>query len=59
MSDSTYSVAEKLERYGVKVVGTAFEVSLDLILSEDRGRFSTLLEELEIPYPKFGVVEEC
>ena len=30
--------------------------SLDL--AEDRGRFSTLLKELDIPYPKFGVVED-
>lgn len=43
-------LAEKLEKYGVKIIGTSFEA---LDLAEDRGRFSTLLKELDIPYPKF------
>ncbi|RLJ62496.1 carbamoyl-phosphate synthase large subunit [Lacinutrix venerupis] len=45
-------LAEKLERYGVKILGTSFEA---LDLAEDRGRFSTLLKELEIPYPEFDI----
>jgi len=49
-------LAEKLERYGVKIIGTDFK-SLDL--AEDRGSFSTLLKEHNIPYPKFGVVESA
>ena len=49
-------LAEKLDRYGVKILGTSFE-SLDL--AEDRGRFSTLLKENDIPYPKFGVIEDA
>ena len=49
-------LAEKLERYGVKVIGTSFDA---LDLAEDRGRFSNLLKELEIPYPEFGVVESA
>ncbi|MEC7568082.1 MAG: carbamoyl-phosphate synthase large subunit, partial [Bacteroidota bacterium] len=47
-------LAEKLSRYGVKIMGTSFE-SLDL--AEDRGSFSTLLKENNIPYPEFGVAE--
>lgn len=47
-------LAEKLNRYGIKILGTSFE-SLDL--AEDRGSFSTLLKDLEIPYPDFGVAE--
>lgn len=47
-------LAEKLDRYGVKIIGTSFE-SLDL--AEDRGSFSTLLKENNIPYPEFGVAE--
>ena len=43
-------LAEKLERYGVKIIGTNFK-SLDL--AEDRGSFSTLLKENDIPYPMF------
>lgn len=46
-------LAEKLDRFGIPIVGTSFQ-SLDL--AEDRGRFSELLRDQEIPYPKFGVI---
>ena len=49
-------LAEKLERYGIKIIGTDFE-SLDL--AEDRGSFSSLLKENDIPYPEFGVAEDA
>lgn len=49
-------LAEKLERYGIKIIGTDFQ-SLDL--AEDRGRFSTLLKDNNIPYPKFGVIQNA
>ena len=49
-------LAEKLERYGVKIMGTSFNA---LDLAEDRGRFSNLLKDLDIPYPKFGVVKSA
>ena len=49
-------LAEKLERYGIKVLGTSFDA---LDLAEDRGRFSNLLKEIDIPYPEFGVVEDA
>ena len=49
-------LAEKLERYGIKIIGTDFK-SLDL--AEDRGSFSTLLKDNDIPYPKFGVAEDA
>jgi len=49
-------LAEKMERYGIKIIGTDFQ-SLDL--AEDRGRFSTLLQEINIPYPEFGVIENA
>ena len=47
-------LAEKLDRYGVKIIGTSFK-SLDL--AEDRGSFSTLLKDNDIPYPEFGVAQ--
>ena len=47
-------LAEKLERYGVKILGTSFQA---LDLAEDRGSFSTILKDLGIPYPEFGVAE--
>ncbi|MGB5356234.1 MAG: ATP-grasp domain-containing protein, partial [Eudoraea sp.] len=49
-------LAEKLDKYGIKIIGTSFQ-SLDL--AEDRGSFSQLLKENEIPYPEFGVAESA
>ncbi len=49
-------LAEKLDKYGIKIIGTDFK-SLDL--AEDRGSFSNLLKDNHIPYPKFGVVESA
>jgi carbamoyl-phosphate synthase large subunit len=49
-------LAEKLDRYGIKIIGTDYK-SLDL--AEDRGSFSTLLKQNNIPYPKFGVLENA
>ncbi len=45
-------LAEKLSKNGIKIIGTSFEA---LDLAEDRGSFSTLLKEMNIPYPEFGV----
>ena len=47
-------LAEKLSKYGIKIIGTSFEA---LDLAEDRGRFSELLTELNIPFPQFGIAE--
>jgi carbamoyl-phosphate synthase large subunit len=49
-------LAEKLSKYGIKILGTSFEA---LDLAEDRGAFSSLLKDLNIPYPKFGVCEDA
>lgn len=49
-------LAEKLDRYGIKIIGTDFK-SLDL--AEDRGSFSNLLKDNHIPYPKFGVINDA
>jgi carbamoyl-phosphate synthase large subunit len=49
-------LAEKLERYGIKILGTSFK---NLDLAEDRGSFSNILKEYKIPYPKFGVIEDA
>ena len=47
-------IAEKLAKYGIKIIGTSFDA---LDLAEDRGRFSELLRELKIPFPQFGIAE--
>lgn len=49
-------MAEKLTRYGIKIIGTSWEA---LDLAEDRGHFSDMLRKLDIPYPKFGTVREA
>ncbi len=47
-------LAEKLAKYNIRILGTSFDA---LDLAEDRGRFSELLSQLNIPYPKFGIAE--
>ena len=49
-------LAEKLNRYGIPILGTSFEA---LDLAEDRGRFSNLLKDNGVPYPKFGVITDA
>lgn len=49
-------LAEKLKRFGIKILGTSFEA---LDLAEDRGRFSKVLESNNILFPKYGVVEDA
>ena len=49
-------LAEKLSRYGIKIMGTSYEA---LDLAEDRGLFSNLLKEINIPYPEFGVIHDA
>jgi carbamoyl-phosphate synthase large subunit len=49
-------LAEKLSKYGIKILGTSFDA---LDLAEDRGRFSDLLTELKIPFPRFGIAENA
>jgi carbamoyl-phosphate synthase large subunit len=49
-------LAKKLHEKGIPIVGTSFE-SMDM--AEDRGRFSDLLKELNIPYPEYGTAEDA
>jgi carbamoyl-phosphate synthase large subunit len=44
-------LARRLHEKGIKIIGTSFD---DMDIAEDRGRFSDLLKELNIPYPKYG-----
>jgi len=46
-------LAEKLDKYGIPILGTSFEA---LDLAEDRGRFSNLLKDNDVPYPDFGTI---
>lgn len=49
-------LSEKLNRYGIKILGTSYDA---LDLAEDRGRFSDLLKENDIPYPQYGTIEDA
>lgn len=49
-------LAEDFKRKGIPIFGTNFE---NMDLAEDRGRFSDLLKELGIPYPKYGVAHDA
>lgn len=45
-------LSEKLHEKGIKIMGTSYD---NMDIAEDRGRFSDLLKELDIPYPDYGV----
>ncbi|MBP6049179.1 MAG: carbamoyl-phosphate synthase large subunit [Chitinophagales bacterium] len=49
-------LSKKLHERGIKIIGSSFD-SMDL--AEDRGRFSDLLKELEIPYPDYGTARDA
>ncbi|MBL7815254.1 MAG: carbamoyl-phosphate synthase large subunit [Saprospiraceae bacterium] len=49
-------LAEDLHKAGIKIIGTSYN---DLDIAEDRGRFSDLLKDLGIPYPKYGVAADA
>jgi carbamoyl-phosphate synthase large subunit len=44
-------LAKRLHEKGVNIIGTSFD---NMDIAEDRGRFSDLLKELNIPYPRYG-----
>jgi carbamoyl-phosphate synthase large subunit len=44
-------LAKRLHEKGIRIIGTSFD---NMDIAEDRGRFSDLLKELEIPYPEYG-----
>lgn len=49
-------LAKRLTEKGIKIIGTSFDA---MDIAEDRGRFSDLLKELNIPYPLYGVAESA
>ena len=44
-------LAERLHKKGIRIIGTSYD---NMDIAEDRGRFSDLLKELDIPYPEYG-----
>jgi carbamoyl-phosphate synthase large subunit len=45
-------LAGEIHRRGIPIIGTAYE---RMDLAEDRGKFSEVLKELEIPFPPYGM----
>jgi carbamoyl-phosphate synthase large subunit len=48
-------LAETFYKKGIPIIGTSYA---NMDLAEDRGAFSNLLHELEIPYPRYGVATD-
>jgi carbamoyl-phosphate synthase large subunit len=44
-------LAKRLHEKGIRIIGTSYD---NMDIAEDRGRFSDLLKELNIPYPQYG-----
>ncbi len=49
-------LAEKFHEKGIKIIGSSFDA---MDLAEDRGRFSDMLKELDIPYPNYGTADDA
>ena len=47
-------LAETFKKNNIKIIGTEYE---NMDLAEDRGAFSNLLKDLDIPYPEYGVAD--
>jgi carbamoyl-phosphate synthase large subunit len=48
-------LSENLHKNGWNIIGTSYD---NMDIAEDRGRFSDLLKELDIPYPVYGVAND-
>jgi carbamoyl-phosphate synthase large subunit len=49
-------LAENLDELGIKIIGTSYH---NMDLCENRGLFSDLLKEMNIPYPKYAVAKNA
>ncbi len=48
-------IAQQIDQAGIKILGTDIA---DMDLAEDRGKFSAILKQLEIPFPRYGMASE-
>ena len=44
-------LSKQLHEKGINIIGTSYD---NMDIAEDRGRFSDMLKELDIPYPNYG-----
>jgi len=49
-------LAKKLHEKGIRIIGTSYD---NMDIAEDRGRFSDMLKELGIPYPRYGTAHDA
>ena len=49
-------LAEKFHKHGIKVIGSSYDA---MDLAEDRERFSDMLKELDIPFPRYGAAKDA
>jgi carbamoyl-phosphate synthase large subunit len=49
-------LSKNLHEAGIKIIGTTYN---DMDAAEDRGLFSTMLKDQNIPYPHFGIAENA
>ncbi|MEC9221166.1 MAG: carbamoyl-phosphate synthase large subunit [Bacteroidota bacterium] len=47
-------LSKRIKDYGVKILGSSYDA---MDMAEDRERFSDLLKDLGIPYPKYGAAK--
>ena len=47
-------LSKRIKEYGVKILGSSYDA---MDMAEDRERFSDLLKDLGIPYPKYGAAK--
>ncbi|MBK7358383.1 MAG: carbamoyl-phosphate synthase large subunit [Saprospiraceae bacterium] len=49
-------LAEKIHQKGIPIIGTNYN---NMDIAEDRGRFSDMLKDMGIPYPRYGVATDA
>jgi carbamoyl-phosphate synthase large subunit len=49
-------LAEKIHQKGIPIIGTSYD---NMDIAEDRGRFSDMLKDMGIPYPRYGVATDA
>jgi len=49
-------LAEQFHKHGIKVIGSSYDA---MDLAEDRERFSDMLKELDIPFPRYGAAQDA
>jgi len=49
-------LAEQFQQHGIKIIGSSYDA---MDIAEDRERFSDMLKELDIPFPRYGAAQDA